>query len=208
MVHVIDTAFDCRGFLQASKDGGVADAAAPLLNVTYDSKQQSATFTTIPDSQNAAPGGSSSYGQLLLPITHLLTSVYGLSLSSAANRAALMRVPSTGAVVKTSSGGHVNQLALTLAGAWTPAKLSAVLGVQDAALQKQQQGGGLFTVSEPTLLFSAAPSALYVAMTTSINSLGVDGGPATLNLKPGGQAALAVRSCSVPTVPRMQHQRA
>jgi hypothetical protein len=177
--------------LQTTKPQGGAEAeTAPVmqLDVSYDSAQQAATFSSVADA--AQQSGVASHGHLLLAITPHLARMFGLAFTPA-SKAALMSLPSTGAVLKTSAGGGVAQMALSLAGAWSPANLTIAFGVQGSQLGA---GAGAFTILNPTLLFNAAPSALYVAMTTTVPSLAVDGAPATLNVRPGGSAALTVSS--------------
>jgi hypothetical protein len=150
--------------------------------MTYDSAAQAATFTT----------GAGGAGSLLLAIAPQLARAYGLAMGTRDAKSALMRLPATGAVARASAGGGVSQLAVNLAGEWTPASLAAALGVPGAP-GREQQAPPAFSIGKPTLLYSAAPSAFYAAMTTSMPSLAVDGQPATLNMRAGGNAALTVR---------------
>jgi hypothetical protein len=165
---------------------GPSATSGVRLNMTYDHKQQSATF-------NVPEGAPSTQGQLLLAVQDHLTGIYGLNLNSGSAQAGLMGLPSLDAVVKTNAGGGVSQLALTLAGRWSQGNLTAALGLQQAAARQSSKAA--FTLSDPVLLFSAVPAAFYVAMQTNVPSLGVSDAPATINLRPGGAAALTVSSC-------------
>lgn len=156
--------------------------------MTYDHSQLSATFNSV-----ASPVGTpSNNGLLLLSIHHHLTGVYGLDLRSSSAKEGLMDLPTSDAVLRTNAGGGVDQLGVTLAGAWTQANLSAALGLYHAKPQPQQDQAS-FTFTDPMLLFSAAPAALYVAVQSNVPSLGVRDAPATINMKPGGAAALEVK---------------
>lgn len=173
--------------------------------MTYDHKQQSATF-------NAPEGAPSAHGQLLLAVHDHLTGIYGLNLNSGSAQAGLMGLPSLDAVVKTNAGGGVSQLAVTLAGSWSQSSLTAALGLQQVANRQLSKPGAAFTLTDPVLLFSAVPAAFYVAMQTNVPSLGVSDAPATINLRPGGAAALTVSSrllyvCNVQTSPGMPLSR-
>jgi hypothetical protein len=156
--------------------------------MTYQHSEQAATFNSV---DTAAAGVPSTNGMLLLSIQDHLTGVYGLQLSSRAAKEALMGLPTADAVLRTNAGGGVDQLGVALAGSWTQANLTAALG-----LHQGQRGTGqdpaAFTFTDPMLLFSAAPAALYVAVQGNVPALGVQDAPATINLRPGGAAALEV----------------
>jgi len=162
-------------------------AASMHLNMTYDQSQQAATFNAIEQPE----GSTNTHGHLLLSIQHHLTGIYGLEVTSNSSTSGLLNLPTTDAVLRTNAGGGVSQLALSLAGTWTQANLTAALGLQQPASQQQQEASA-FTIKEPAVMFSAAPSALYVALQTNVASLGVQDAPATINLRPGGAAALTV----------------
>jgi hypothetical protein len=163
------------------------------LNMTYDHSQRSATFNSV-----STPAGTpSNSGNLLLSVHHHLTGIYGLDVSSSAAKDSLMRLPTADAVVRTNAGGGVTQLGITLAGAWTQTNLSAALGLYQGQQQREQPNKVAFTFTNPMLLFNAAPAVMYVAMQTNVPSLGVSGAPATINIRPGGAAALEVRAGAV-----------
>lgn len=159
--------------------------------MTYDHSQQSATFNSV-----STPAGTpSNSGHLLLSVHHHLTGIYGLDVSSSAAKESLMRLPTSDAVLRTNAGGGVAQLGISLAGAWTQNNLSAALGLHQGQQQQQEQPGkAAFMLTNPMLLFSAAPAVMYVAIQTDVPSLGVSGAPATINIRPGGAAALEVRT--------------
>lgn len=105
-----------------------------------------------------------------------------------------MGLPTADAVLRTNAGGGVDQLGVALSGPWTQANLTAALGLhQGQGGRAGQQDAAAFTFIDPMLLFSAAPAALYVAVQGNVPALGVQDAPATINLRPGGAAALEVR---------------
>lgn len=164
-------------------------AAGVGLNMTYQHSQQAATFNSV---DKAAAGVPSTNGMLLLSIQDHLTGVYGLQLSSRAAREGLMGLPTADAVLRTNAGGGVDQLGVALAGSWTQANLTAALGLHQGQGVRAGQDAASFTFTDPMLLFSAAPAALYVAVQGNVPALGVQDAPATINLRPGGAAALEV----------------
>lgn len=93
----------------------------------------------------------------------------------------------------------MDQLGAFLSGTWSQANLTAALGLHPSSNSNSKVS---FTFTDPVLLFSAAPAALYVSVQADVSSLGVSRAPATINLRPGGAAALEVRGswvCSLQT---------
>jgi hypothetical protein len=86
----------------------------------------------------------------------------------------------------------VDQLGAFLSGTWSQANLTAALGLHPSS-NSNSNSKVSFTFTDPVLLFSAAPAALYVSVQADVSSLGVSRAPATINLRPGGAAALEVR---------------
>lgn len=135
---------------------------------------------------------------LLLSIQHYLTGIYGLNLDldPSSSKPSLLDLPVTDAMLRATAGGGVDQLGVSLAGTWTQANLTAAMGLSRQQrrhrTQQQQQDPASFTITEPAVLFSAVPAALYVAVQTNVPSLAVVDAPATINLRPGGAAALQV----------------
>jgi hypothetical protein len=88
----------------------------------------------------------------------------------------------------------VDQLGAFLSGTWSQANLTAALGLHPSSNSNSNSNSkASFTFTDPVLLFSASPAALYVSVQVDVSSLGVSRAPATINLRPGGAAALEVR---------------